>query len=334
MGHSYHEEPVRLPRACRLAGGKARSDVEARYDRPVSRVTFSVLVALGLVACGGDGAGGTEPEPESTPPPTVFGGDRPVELFVPSGYDADTPTPLIILLHGHGASGLAQELVFRLRPEAEARTFLYMFPNGTSSEEGRNFWNATDACCDFFDSGVDDASYLRGLIDEVSEHYNVDDRRIYFTGHSNGGYMSFRMACDYADVIAGIAPLAGATYADPADCGASEPVHVLAMHGTADEAVLYEGQPDTPEDVAYPSAADSVAYWAEIGGCDATTTEKATIDLDENLPGEETRVTVHEGCQPGGSAELWTIEEGTHIPAFGPEFPVFLADWLLARSKP
>jgi polyhydroxybutyrate depolymerase len=291
------------------------------------------IVAL-ATGCGSGDEPTPEPDPPAEPPPTTFGGERPVELLVPSGYDPATPIPLVILLHGHGASGLAQELVFRLRPEAEKRTFLYMFPNGTASEESKNFWNATDACCDFFDSGVDDSGYLRGLVEEVQAHYNVDDRRIFFAGHSNGGYMSFRMACDHADLIAGIAPLAGAMYADPAECDASEPVHLLALHGTDDDSVLYEGQPAGPNEVAYPSAAESVAFWAQRGGCDATAVNAPAIDLDENIDGAETTVTRHDNCQPGGSAELWSIQGGAHVPSFGLDFPVQLADWLLARSKP
>ena len=217
------------------------------YHRAVAR--WLGIVPFVLLACGGSdadpgpgsgGGGGTDALP------TTFGGDRPVELFVPSGYDPTVATPLVILLHGHGASGFAQELVFRLEPEAEARTFLYLHPDGTFSEEGKRFWNATDVCCDFFDTGIDDSTYLRSLVDDVSASYNVDPKRVYFTGHSNGGYMSYRMACDHADVIAAIAPLAGAMYADPTDCGASEPVHVLGIHGTEDADVIYDGPAGDP----------------------------------------------------------------------------------------
>jgi len=89
--------------------------------------------------------------------------------------------------------------------------FLYVFPDGTEDSDGILFWNATDAGYDFFGSGVDDPGYLRALIEEIIVQLNVDSDRIYAIGHSNGGSMVFRMACDHAELIAGIASLAGAT---------------------------------------------------------------------------------------------------------------------------
>ena len=295
-----------------------------------SAATILTTLTLVTTACSDDSSDPAPPEP----PPTTFGGDRPVELWVPSGYDPAVPTPLLLLLHGHSASGPVQELLFRLRPEAEARTVLYAHPDGTFSEEGKRFWNATEACCDFFDTGIDDSAYLRGLIDDIAAHYNVDDRRIYLTGHSNGSFMSFRMACDHDELIAGIAGLAGAMLTDSADCAATEPVHVLHIHGTEDGSVDYDGFAGDAEKAPYPSAAESVAYWADLGGCDATPTDGTPIDIDQAVDGAETTVSVHGGCDPGGSAELWTIVGGEHVPALSEDWPERILDWLLERSKP
>ena len=289
------------------------------------------LLLLGVLSCAEDAS--TQPTPKQ-PPPTVFGGDRPVELFVPSGYDASVPTPLVILLHGHGASGIVQEILFQLEPHAEAHTVLYAHPDGTTSEEGKRFWNATEACCDFFGSGTDDSAYLRALVEEIAEHYNVDDRRIYFTGHSNGSFMSFRMACDHADLVAGIAGLAGAFYADGDDCGASELVHVLHIHGTQDNTVDYNGFAGDEQQAPYASANESVAYWAALGGCQGKPSDAPAIDLDRDLTGAETLVSRYGGCKAGASAELWTIRDGRHLPSFGPNFSAQLMTWLLARAKP
>jgi polyhydroxybutyrate depolymerase len=92
---------------------------------------------------------------------------------------------------------------------------------------GARFWNATDACCDVDASGVDDSSYLAGLINEIGSHVAVDPRRVFVVGHSNGAFMSYRMACDHADTIAAIVSLAGAPPADPAACRPTEPVAIL-----------------------------------------------------------------------------------------------------------
>ena len=115
-------------------------------------------------------------------------------------------------------------------PKREA--FCTCYPDGATDHWGYQFWNATDACCDFGSTGVDDAGYLRGLLEAIGSQFAVDRKRIYLIGHSNGGFMCYRMACQSADIIAGIAAFAGATFLDPSRCQPSEPVNILHMHGT------------------------------------------------------------------------------------------------------
>ncbi|HSJ73774.1 MAG TPA: alpha/beta fold hydrolase [Miltoncostaeaceae bacterium] len=278
---------------------------------------------------GGTGGGGTGGGGGEVPP---IGGDRPVEVFVPSGYQEGTPTPLVILLHGYTASGLVQELLFQVRPVAEARGFLYAHPDGTFDAQGNRFWSATDACCNFYGSAVDDSAYLRRVVEEIQARFTVDPKRIYFLGHSNGAFMSFRMACDHADLIAAVAGLAGAMPADAADCAPSEPVAAAQIHGTADATILYDG--GSLNEVPYPGALASAARWAEIGGCGATPTAGQAMDLDGSVMGAETSTQVFGGCDPGGGAELWTIEGGGHVPGLTTAFAPAVLDFLFAHPKP
>src|SRR5262249_21361628 len=120
--------------------------------------------------------------------------DRPYNFYLPTGYDPAVPTPLVILLHGHapGHSGQALQRYFQLAPLAEAKTFLYAFPDGLLDQDGVRFWNATDACCDFYGTGVDDVAYLDAVIDDVEDRFNVDPQRIFVSGFSNGGFMAHR----------------------------------------------------------------------------------------------------------------------------------------------
>jgi polyhydroxybutyrate depolymerase len=263
----------------------------------------------------------------------VVGGDRPVTVYVPAGVDPAKPSPLFILLHGYGASGFVQELLFQLRPQADAHGFLYAFPDGTVDGGGKRFWNATDACCNFDGSTVDDVAYLSGLVDEIGQHYKVDPKRVYFLGHSNGGFMSHRLACDRADLVAGVASLAGATWLDPTMCNPSKPIAVLQIHGTADDTVLYGGEEIAG--VGYPGAVATTEAWAQKNGCAMTSEAGVAIDIEATNDGPETSVSRYEsGCQPGGAAELWTIEGGTHVPGLGPEFAPKVVEWLLAHPKP
>ena len=106
----------------------------------------------------------------------------------------------------------------QLTAAASSAGFLMIAPAGTADSSGSHFWNATDACCNFENSQVDDVAYLDGLITEISAAYNVDPKRIYVVGHSNGGFMAYRMACAKADRIAAVVSVAGATFATPASC--------------------------------------------------------------------------------------------------------------------
>ncbi|EYF00365.1 alpha/beta hydrolase family esterase [Chondromyces apiculatus] len=280
--------------------------------------------AGGNGAGGAGGAGGTD---------DAIGGDRPVEVFVPSSYQEGTPAALVVLLHGYSASGALQELYFQLEPLAEARGFLYAHPDGTVDSDGNHFWNATDACCNFDGSEVDDSAYLRKVVEDIQARYTVDPKRIFFAGHSNGGFMSYRMACDHADLIAAVASLAGAMTSDPAACSPSEPVAVLQIHGTADDTIAYDGG-TIPGAATYPGALATVQAWAEFDGCSATSTAGPTLDLEASLTGAETSTQSFGDCDPGGYAELWTIEGGSHSPGFNASFGAEMIDFLLAHPKP
>lgn len=267
---------------------------------------------------------------EYQPPPIIT--ERPYAEVVPTGYDPATPTPLVVLLHGHGASGFLQSIYFGLGLLTETRTFLYAYPDGTADVDGQLFWSATDACCGDEGRRVDDVAYVTAIIDDMSARYHVDPKRVYVVGHSNGGFMSYRMACDRAPRIAAIVSLAGMTWNDPARCAPSEPVAVLHVHGDQDAVVLYDG--GELEGVPYPSAPASVAMWAGYNGCSSDLAATgATRDVDVKLAGAETEVAAHGGCR-GGAVELWTIRGGGHLPNLQGDWAGTLLDWLLAHPKP
>ena len=270
--------------------------------------------------------------------PVTFGGARPVSLYVPGGYTG-APTPLVILLHGYGINGAEQDLYLGLRSVAESKTVLYAHPDGTVDPMGNRFWNATDACCDFYGSRVDDSTYLASLVTEIASRYAVDPKRVYFMGHSNGGFMSYRMACDHADVVAAIVSIAGSTWDDTSKCAPSAPVSVLQVHGTADAEVLYGGGAGAPWDggvlggAAYPGATTTVADWATYDGCTTPPdTSQPNVDIDAAFPG--TTITRYAaGCHAGSEVDLWSIPGEGHVPGFNPSFAPMAFDFLLAHGR-
>jgi len=261
---------------------------------------------------------------------------RPFNVRVPPRYDAATPAPLLMLLHGYGVTGEVQFAYLRLAPVLDAHGILAVYPDGTKNDLGKRYWKATAACCAPAGSKVDDSAYLSAIIAEVRSEYSVDSRRIYVMGHSNGGFMSFRMACDHADVIAAIVSLEGAANADPEKCKPSHPVAVLAVHGTADQTITYDGGRTTRVGSApYPGALASVLAWAQLGQCATTPDVPAPPDRDIQQGRPPATVTsFSKECAPGGHSELWTQADGVHIPAWNDTFADQLVGFLLTHPKP
>jgi polyhydroxybutyrate depolymerase len=304
------------------------------------------VIALSLAACG-DGSNESadaavtpsmDGAPDAAhgdagPDEALFGGVRPAQVLVPPGYDPQTPTPLVVALHGYSTNTTYVAAVLGLDPLYKTAGFLLVSPQGTKDPEGQYFWNATDACCNKFGAPVDDVAYLNGLVDEISGVYNVDPKRIYVVGHSNGGFMAYRLACTSANRFAAIVSVAGATFADVAACTPDAPVHVLQIHGTSDATIHYDGGTLQVQnvDVPYPGAVGSVERWAGYNGCATTTTGQAAKDLTGTADAETDPVT-YDGCPAGGDVDLWTVNGAGHLIFFKSGEPVW--NWLEGHAKP
>ena len=287
--------------------------------RALTGLSVATLL-LGLSGCAAD-------------PPANMARETP-PVHVPAGYDSAVATPLIVLLHGYTLSGEGQDAYMGLSDLVDDYGFLMAAPDGTKENgpDENRFWNASRSCCNFFESEVDDSTYLADLIDSIKGDYNVDDTRVFLVGHSNGGFMSYRMAHDHSDTIAAIVSLAGADQSEGRPTP-DDPVHVLQIHGTADTVINYAGgvfRGGAP----HPGARESVEAWAAHNGCAKTGVDTGTFDLDGGLDGAETVVTRYaSGCRPGGSAELWTITDGSHAPDLSEHFSRRVVEWLLAHPK-
>ena len=263
-------------------------------------------------------------------------GRGPVTVHVPPNYDPSQPAPLVVALHGYGGFGQGLENYMQLLPWTDQLGLLYVYPDGTVNSTGSRFWNATDVCCDIDGSGVDDSGYLRSLIDAIAAELNIDTERVYLFGHSNGGFMVYRMACDHADIIAAVASLAGATFVDPADCSPSAPVRTLQIHGTLDSLALYEGGVELGGYPAvYPGAVETTEIWAAYNQCSLVPDlSQPAIDVSSSISGCETTVARYaDGCDAGGFSALWTIVGGGHGPSLSPEFVPRVLDFFLSGGR-
>ncbi len=260
---------------------------------------------------------------------------RRTQLHVPVGYDPAVKSPLVVLLHGYQSIGAEeQEKYFKLTAESDRRGFLYAMPDGTPDRQGKKFWNATDACCDFYGIGVDDSAYLSRLIDKIKTSYAVDPARVYLVGHSNGGFMAHRMACEHSTQITAIVSLAGVLDNDTSRCKPERGVSILQIHGTADETIGYGGGLNGGR--RYPSVDVTLATWRKLDGCTGgADTSAPPMDLDAELAGAETKVTTYsEGCRDSTRVELWSIKGGPHSPPFTDAFAPSIVDFLYRQVAP
>lgn len=258
---------------------------------------------------------------------------RPAPVILPPGFDNTAQVPLVISLHGYTGNGPQNGLYLKMTQNVSAKQFVLVTPNGTKDFRGQQFWNATDACCGFA-SDVDDEAYLRGLISEAKTRFNIDAGRVYLVGHSNGGFMSYRMACKAADVITGLFSFAGATYKTSSECDPAQPVHIIQMHGTADETISYAGghAGGVTQLPVHPGAVETATLWAGYNGCDATLTTSPTGDVS-GATSYPMSVQIATACAAGGSVELWTMDGGVHSPSLPAQLGPLVLDALFAHDR-
>jgi polyhydroxybutyrate depolymerase len=285
--------------------------------RPQQLLAPRLLLAcltLALAACGGGDSGsgsgnGTPPDPS----PQVFrfdrtltldGRDRSYTLNLPPNYYSSTSAlPLVIAMHGGGGNSAQFEASSLLTRKADSAGFAVVYPNGTSASLGLNTWNGGGCCGSAVTNNVDDVAFVRALITDLISRHRLDPRRVYATGHSNGGIMSYRLACELSDRIAAVAPNAGPLMV--ASCTPARPVPVLHMHSKLDTNVPVAGGFGSGiAGVGFPSVASSVARAAAANGCAATATVLSTSAL-------LTRST-WAPCRGGAAVELILTEDGGH----------------------
>ncbi len=179
---------------------------------------------------------------------------RKFRLYLPANYSEENPMPIVFNLHGLTSDPNQQQLYTRMNEVAEENGFIVCYPKGKNRAWNVNF--------PFPSSKEDDVKFIATLIDTLSHKYAIDLNRVYACGFSNGGYMSYKLACELSDKIVAVAAVAG-TFVPNQElaCQPSRAVPILHIHGTADPIVRYKGSP-----VAI-SAEKTVEFWRTQNGC-------------------------------------------------------------------
>jgi polyhydroxybutyrate depolymerase len=228
---------------------------------------------------------------------TVGGLQRTYLVHAPAG----APAGLVINLHGAGMNGQQQADLTDYNTVADRFGFVVAYPDGidTTWADGRGA-SLPDR------QGVDDVGFLSALIERLSRDYAVPPGRVFVTGMSAGAFMANRLVCDRADLVTAIAPVAG-TLGAATPCSPSRPVSVMAVHGTADPVVPYEGglmngRGGTSDIVSAPALAER---WREMDRC------PGPLLGDPASTGEVQEMTAA-GCADGTEVTLVRINGGGH----------------------
>ena len=221
----------------------------------------------------------------------VGGHDRTYRLHLPGGLPASAP--LVIMMHGVSGSGAQVEKDYGWDDVADSAKFLVAYPDGLG-----NAWNVDgETCCGRAGKeGTDDVGFIRAVVADIARNVGVDPAKVYAAGMSNGGIMSYTLACA-TDIFAASGPVAGVQLNA---CPSPRPTSVIHIHGTADDLVPYRGGPGFSV-INGPPIPDVNAFWRNVDRCgppDATTDGPVT--------------TSTAGCPDNRGVVLITIDRGGH----------------------
>jgi polyhydroxybutyrate depolymerase len=261
---------------------------------------------------------------------------RTFHSYVPSSYNKTVRMPLVVALHGRGGSGESMVLV-TLRgfdKLADNDGFIVVYPDGIEFNwnDGRMDEEANDRA---HRENINDVGFLSALIDSMIKDYNIDPKRVYVTGISNGAIMSYRLACEISHKIAAIATVDGniPVMLSPV-CYPAKPVSVLAINNVNDPLVPYEGG-NIYSSIRklnlgkVLSVDESVGFWISRNQCSPLPVVTEVPDLD---PKDGTRVTrkAYFNSIDGTEVILYSVDGGGHTWPGGLQY---LPSWIVGKTS-
>ena len=195
------------------------------------------------------------------------GMNRTFLLHLPIGYNDSTDIPLIVAMHGGFGNAYSIENQSQLSAKADVENFIVVYPEGVvGGVLNISSWNAGWCCGYASNSNVDDIGFIDALLDTLINLYAVDTNRIYATGMSNGGFLTYRLGCELSERIAAIAPVAASM--SMVDCIPSRPIPLIDLHSYLDTHIPYDGGIGSGPSNHYNPPQDSVLnFWAENSNC-------------------------------------------------------------------
>lgn len=191
------------------------------------------------------------------------GQNRAYTVVLPSNYYDSSGFSLVIALHGGGGSSTQFEKLSQLTQKASSAKFIVVYPNGSGTIKT---WNAGQCCGSAVTDKVDDVGFISKMIDKLNSTYKIDPKKVYVTGHSNGGMLAYRLACELSDKIAAIAPNASTMVIT--DCKPKRSVPIIQIGSKLDENVPYLGGFGSGvTQINFTPVEQVLAGWSVIDGC-------------------------------------------------------------------
>lgn len=239
----------------------------------------------------------------------VDGSERCYLVHVPPQYLADSPTPVVLALHGGGTNARNMVAFSGLNQKADQSGFIVVYPEGTGRLERMLTFNAGNCCGQAAARNVDDVAFVRHVLDDLGRIANVDRRRVFATGMSNGGMMAYRLASEMSDRIAAIAPVSGPM--GTKDCRPGRAVSVMHFHGDADEFAPFSGGKGRgPSGTDFYSVDHSINAWVDANKCKKS--PRTTQLPDRERDGTTVKQVRYESGKEGAEVVLVIIEGGGH----------------------
>lgn len=238
-------------------------------------------------------------------------------VYVPSGYEIGKDMPVVVTLHGGGGTPKTMPEVTKMNEVAEEYNFIVVYPGGTNkvlkTAESGLYWNSATLgtaplANEFQSDQVDDVGFIELMLQELENNFSIDTKRIYVTGISNGGFMSYHLAAELEDKIAAIAPVAAVVTPGQFSVVPDKPIPIMHFHGTDDLYIPYNGgfgdETSRFDETEFLPAVDSLGQWAEHNNCNQT------LEFIKRI----NRATLSEfkDCRGRSEIFLWTLDGGGH----------------------
>tara|TARA_B100000686_G_scaffold79273_1_gene85476 strand:+ start:3670 stop:4578 length:909 start_codon:yes stop_codon:yes gene_type:complete len=266
-------------------------------------IPIPFLLLFMLISCGNEETGIVEERVIEHE-----GLERSFLIYVPTNIKENAP--LVVAIHGYTSSAKTLMGYSGINQVADKEGFLVAYPQGTKDSRDNNFFNVG---YEFHsDSKVNDVNFIREIVLNLTKDYKLNSKRVFATGMSNGGDMSYLLACTSSDLFTAVAPVAGVMMKDTLEnCNPVKKIPIFEIHGTKDSISKFEGDMNNEDKWgAYYDLPSTIEFWVNKHALN----EKETIQLENKNTEDGTTITFERYWSNESQREVWfyIVNDGNH----------------------